>query len=129
MSVEETILAGWKMAVRNRPPLPGMIFHSDRGSQYAARAFRDQLHKHQVRQSMSRKGDCWDNAVAESFFKTLKVEMVYQTQFSSVLEARMAIFDFIEIWYNRQRIHSSIGYRTPLEMQQHLQFLFNRNVA
>ena len=130
MSTEETILAAWKMAINHRPITEqGLIFHSDRGSQYASHAFREQLHKHQVRQSMSRKGDCWDNAVAESFFKTLKVEMGYETRFESLEMARINIFEFIEIWYNRLRIHSSIGYRTPWEMQQHLQLLFNQKEA
>ncbi|MEM7375575.1 MAG: IS3 family transposase, partial [Bacteroidota bacterium] len=129
MTTEQTVLAAWKMAVKNRPPESGLIFHSDRGSQYATTAFRQHLVKHQVCQSMSRKGDCWDKAVAEFFFKTLKAEIGYQVRFPSLLLAQLTIFEFIEIWYNRQRIHSSIGYKTPVEMQQYLQNLFNNKAA
>lgn len=118
MSVEETSLPAWQMACKNRPPEEGLIFHSDRGIQYAAQAFTEALVSQNVRQSMSRKGNCWDNAVAESFFKILKAEIGQHIRFTSQKIAQITIFEFIEIWYNRQRIHSSIGYRTPLEMEQ-----------
>jgi len=120
MFVEETTLPAWKMAVKNRPPEDGLIFHSDRGIQYAAKIFRAAIATKNVRQSMSRKGNCWDNAPAESFFKILKAEIGPGIRFTAREKARITIFEFIEIWYNRQRIHSTIGYRTPLEMEQFL---------
>ena len=99
------------MAVKNRPIEGRLIFHSDRGVQYACHAFTGLLKKHPtVLQSMSGKGNCWDNAVAESFFKTLKSEMVYQQAFQSRAIAKQAVFEYVEIWYNRQRRHSSLGY-------------------
>lgn len=127
MTVEQTVLPAWKMAIKNRTPQSGLIFHSDRGVQYASHAFREVLAKEKVRQSMSRKANCWDNAVAEAFFKILKSELGYDTHFSSFQQARIALFEFIEIWYNRQRIHGSIGYRTPIQMEQLL--LSNLNNA
>lgn len=129
MTAEETTIAAWKMALKNRPVEPGLMFHSDRGVQYAAIAFRRQLGQNLVIQSMSRKANCWDNAVAESFFKILKAELAYDIFFPSEDSARIAIFEFIEIWYNRQRIHQAIGYRTPLQMEQLLTINFNRKAA
>ncbi|MEM6767871.1 MAG: IS3 family transposase [Bacteroidota bacterium] len=117
LSAEETTIQAWKMACSNRAVGEGMIFHSDRGIQYAAEAFRDLLPE-QVRQSMSRKANCWDNAVAESFFKILKSELVNHVSFSSREMAKREIFIFIEIWYNRQRTHSTLGYMTPEEFSQ-----------
>ncbi|MGC9375083.1 MAG: IS3 family transposase [Bacteroidales bacterium] len=93
----------------------GLIFHSDRGIQYAARSFRKLLKKYKGIQSMSGKGNCYDNAVAESFFKTLKAELVYQCSFKTRKEARAAIFDYIETFYNILRKHSTMGYNTPLQ--------------
>jgi len=115
MTTENTTMAAWKMAILNRPITQQLIFHSDRGVQYASHTFREQLKKHSVIQSMSRKGNCWDNAVAENYFKILKSEMVYQSKYISILQAKSEIFEFIEIWYNRQRKHSYLGYRTPDE--------------
>ena len=129
MSAQETTIAAWKMALNNRPVEPGLMFHSDRGVQYAAITFRRQLDQNLVIQSMSRKANCWDNAVAESFFKILKAELGYDTLFPSENSARIAIFEFIEIWYNRQRIHQAIGYRTPLQMEQLLTININRIAA
>ena len=113
MTTQATIMAAWKMARQNRAVRAGMIFHSDRGVQYASYAFSDDLKRHQVVQSMSGKGNCWDNAVAENFFKTLKSEMVKHVRFHSVLQARREVFEFIEIWYNRTRKHAYLGYLTP----------------
>lgn len=114
MTAQDTVLAAWRMAVLNRPILPEqLVFHSDRGVQYACKAFTDKLKYHKATQSMSRKGDCWDNAVAENFFRTLKSEMVRHTRFYSILQAKAAIFEFIEIWYNRKRKHAYLGYLTP----------------
>jgi len=100
-------------AVQLRRPKPGLIFHSDRGSQYASHAFRRQLARHGMRQSMSRKGDCWDNAVAESFFATLKKELVRNRAFDTRDNARSEVFEYIEVFYNRRRAHSLLSYATP----------------
>lgn len=97
-------------SLKNRTPLDGLIFHSDRGVQYACSDFVQLLDNFDITQSMSRKGNCWDNAVAESFFKTIKVECIYRSQYSSRHRAKMDIFSYIEIWYNRKRRHSSLGY-------------------
>jgi len=113
MTTQATVIAAWKMASRNRPVKKGTIFHSDQGVQYASYAFSDELKKHQLVQSMSRKGNCWDNAVAENFFKILKSELVKHIRFNSILQARNELFEFIEIWYNRKRKHEYLGYKTP----------------
>ena len=107
MTAQETVIPAWRMACRNRPIQKDLIFHSDRGVQYACKAFRNLLKSNLITQSMSRKGNCWDNAVAESFFKTLKVERVYQMAYSSGNEAKMDLFRYIEGWYNTRRIHSA----------------------
>jgi putative transposase len=100
-------------AARLRRPEPGLVFHSDRGSQYASHAFRRRLWRHQMRQSMSRRANCWDNAVAESFFATLKKELIRNRAFDTRSQARSEIFEYIEVFYNRQRAHSLLGYDTP----------------
>lgn len=109
------------MALRNRAINTQLIFHSDRGIQYACNEFRKQLMGLPVLQSMSRKGNCWDNAVAESFFKTMKTEMIYHQLFQTRAEAKLAVFEYIEIWYNRERRHSTLGYLTPCEVEKLLQ--------
>ncbi|KXX69424.1 hypothetical protein AVL50_19280 [Flammeovirga sp. SJP92] len=111
MKVENTVLKSWKMAKRNRKPEKGMIFHSDQGVQYIAENFQKGLTKNHVTQSMSRKGNYWDNVVAENFFKILKSEMVDHKYYYSFTQARNDIFEFIEVWYNRKRIHSVLGYK------------------
>lgn len=98
------------------PPV-GLIYHSDQGSQYTSREFRSYLEKHGVTASMSRKGNCYDNAYAESFFSILKKELVHRTTFKTRAEAEFSIFEFIEVWYNRKRLHSSLGYRAPAEFE------------
>ena len=113
MKTIDTVVPAWRMAVRNRPITASLMFHSDRGVQYASGEFRKELKSSLITQSMSRKGNCWDNAVAENFFKILKSEMVYHKQFDNHKQARLAIFEFIEVWYNRKRIHSFLGYKTP----------------
>ncbi|UXP30692.1 IS3 family transposase [Reichenbachiella agarivorans] len=115
MTTQATVLAAWKMAIKNRPITKALLFHSDRGVQYAAYAFSDHLKREGVKQSMSRKGNCWDNAVAESFFKILKSEMVSHVNYYSILQAKTQIFEFIEVWYNRKRKHAYLGYKTPDE--------------
>ncbi|GLU54705.1 transposase [Dyadobacter frigoris] len=127
MKAEDTSVAALKMAFKNYPVKKPMLFHSDRGIQYACNEFRKQLIGLPITQSMSRRGDCWDNAPAESFFKTLKTEMVYHKEFKSKQEAKLAIFEFIEVWYNRKRRHSSLGYLSPLAFEEKL--LNEKNVA
>jgi len=114
MTAQDSVLAAWKMAVLNRPFAPNqLVFHSDRGIQYASSAFTGKLQYSKVIQSMSRKGNCWDNAVAENFFKTLKSELVKHKDFKNILQAKTELFEFIEIWYNRKRKHAYLGYKTP----------------
>lgn len=113
LTTRDTVKAALRMAIINRPISQPLIFHSDQGIQYASYAFTDLLKSYGVRQSMSRKGNCWDNAVAENFFKILKSELVSHVKFHSVLQAKNELFDFIEIWYNRKRKHSYLGYLTP----------------
>ncbi|MBO6186632.1 MAG: IS3 family transposase, partial [Chryseobacterium sp.] len=99
MSTEETSLAAWKMAVKNRKVAKGLIFHSDRGVQYASNKFVKTIESYGVTRSMSRKGNCWDNAVAESFFKSLKTELIYGNKLISKEKMELEIFEYIEIWY------------------------------
>jgi len=110
----ELVLDAFRMGVGKRGRAP-IVAHSDRGSQYASELFRNELMRSDSIQSMSRKGNCWDNAVAESFFGSLKSELIYRENFSSRIKATMAIFDYIEIFYNKQRLHSALGYLTPEE--------------
>jgi transposase InsO family protein len=107
-----------RMALVQRRPAPGLVHHSDRGSQYASRDYQQLLAQHGIRGSMSRRGDCWDNAVAESFFASLKIELVYQIQWRTRAQARTAIFEYLELFYNRRRRHSSLGYLSPLEFER-----------
>lgn len=117
MNAKSTTIKAFLMAKNNRPVNSQLIFHSDRGVQYACSEFRSELEKLPITQSMSRKGNCWDNAVAESFFKTMKTEMVYHKVFKTKKCAELAIFEYIEIWYNRKRRHSTLGFLTPLEFE------------
>lgn len=104
-----TTIPAWRMTVRNQPITQVLIFHSDHGVQYACNEFKELLLSYKlVKRSMSRKGDCWDNAVAESFFKTLKVELIYQNSFKTFEEAQLSVFEYIEAWYNVNRIHITI---------------------
>lgn len=110
MKTEETSLAAWKMAIKNRKLSNDLLFHSDRGVQYACEKFSNTLDSYKVvTRSMSRKGNCWDNAVAESFFKTLKSEQIYGNKLVSKDQMRAELFEYIEIWYNRERRHSTLG--------------------
>jgi len=108
-------LRALKMALANRRPAQGLVHHSDRGCQYASLEYRQALASHGIVCSMSRRGDCWDNAVAESFWGTLKNELADEMDFVSRAEARGVIFEYIETFYNLRRRHSSIGYRSPRE--------------
>ncbi len=110
--------AAMRMAVTaRRGTVDGVIFHSDRGCQYTARAFGELCARHGVRQSMGAVGVCWDNSPAESFFATLKRELVYRQRWATKADARRAVVRWIEGWYNRHRLHSTLGYLTPLEKE------------
>jgi len=115
MTDENTTIAAFKNALNNRPIDAGLIFHSDRGVQYASIAFRKLLADAACIQSMSRKGNCWDNAVAESFFKTIKTESLNRFKFKNAGEVYSAIFDYIDGWYNTRRIHSYLDGKSPRE--------------
>lgn len=114
---QDLVVKALKMAVDRRRPGRGLLLHSDRGSQYASRYYQRLLWRYGMICSMSRKGDCWDNAVMESFFHTLKVELVYHCSFETRSQARRSIFEYIEVFYNRIRIHSAIGYNSPEEYE------------
>jgi len=106
------------MAIEHRNPAQGLLWHTDRGSQYASYSHKDLLQHHGIIQSMSRKGNCWDNAVAESFFKTLKNDLVYQTYFYTKNQAKREIFEYIEFHYNRVRSHSYLGNLSPCRFEE-----------
>ncbi len=111
-------LTALRAAVRRRRPEAGLLHHSDRGCQYTSARYRDELAALGITVSMSRKGNCWDNAVAESFFGTLKTELVHRRRWTGRIELRNAVFEYIEVFYNRRRLHSAIGYKTPSEVEQ-----------
>jgi transposase InsO family protein len=111
----DLVTAAFDMGVKRRGCKPKIV-HSDRGSQYASEAFRKLIQKG-CRQSMSRKGNCWDNAVAESFWKTIKAELIYRKTFKARKEAELAIFEYIEIFYNKTRLHSVLGYLSPEQFE------------
>jgi len=106
------------MALQHRNPSKGLIWHTDRGSQYASLEHRKLCSQYGVIQSMSRKGNCWDNAVAESFFHTLKTELVYQTTYETKAQANQSIFEYIEVHYNRKRMHSANNYLSPVDYEE-----------
>lgn len=105
------------MALANRNPRAGLLHHSDRGSQYAATSYQRLLGEHGITASMSRKGNCWDNACVESFFGTLKRELVYHRHYAGREDAKQDIFEYIEVFYNRKRRHSTLGYHSPAEFE------------
>lgn len=128
LKADETVMIAWKAAMAKRPISMSLIFHSDRGVQYACDAFTELLsHKKLVRQSMSRKGDCWDNAVAESFFKTLKAEWVNRFVYRDLKHVELSMFEYIETFYNTKRAHSTLGYLSP--QQYAAQLTNNRKAA
>jgi len=112
------VQAALHRAIQRRRPEAGLIIHSDRGVQYACNDFRKILDKHSFIQSMSRKGNCWDNAVAESFFSIIKSEMIHHEHFKGRNDTLTAVFEYIEVYYNRKRKHSTLGYRTPAQFDQ-----------
>lgn len=110
---KDLVLDALEMAYKRENPGRGLIFHSDRGSQYASREYQHRLWSYGIIGSMSRKGNCWDNAPMESFFHTLKTEHIFFEEFMTRSDARESIFEWIEVFYNRQRRHSSLGYLSP----------------
>ena len=116
--VRKLVVDAFLMATRRRQPAPGLIFHSDRGSQYCSRDFQNVLKNRGMISSMSRKGDCWDNSVAESFFGSLKVERVFDSIYKTREDARRDIVDYIEMFYNSRRRHSYLGYLSPKEFEE-----------
>lgn len=117
---EQLVERALEMALEGRQPKAGLVHHSDRGSQYTATAYRGLLECHGIRMSMSRKGEPYDNALMESFFGTLKAECVARHDFQTLAQARTCIFDYLEAFYNRQRLHSSLGYRSPMAFEHAL---------
>lgn len=111
------VASALSMALLHRQPPAKLLFHSDRGVQYASSDFRQALQAAQLVASMSRKGNCYDNATMESFWSTLKLELVYRGRFDTRAEARTQIFDFIEVFYNRQRLHSALNYHSPVDFE------------
>jgi len=123
MAMDKTIAAtlvtqAMQQAILRRNPPKGLICHSDRGVQYAGNDFKALLAQNEFVGSMSKKGDCWDNIVAESFFHTLKVELIYRIKFRTLEEAKRRIFEYVEIYYNRKRAHSTLGYLSPFEYEK-----------
>jgi transposase InsO family protein len=114
------VIAALRMALAQRRPGSSLILHSDRGSQFASAAYRQLLAQHGLIPSMSRKGNCYDNAFIESFWSSLKYEVVYHQRFATFAEARTAIFNYIETFYNRTRLHSSLAYRSPIQFESKL---------
>ncbi|GLS05034.1 hypothetical protein GCM10007860_21840 [Chitiniphilus shinanonensis] len=114
----DLVLNALTMATFRRKPATGVLFHSDRGSQYASYAFRQRLAAEGMVQSMSRKGNCWDNAPTESFFNSLKNEPVHGTRYATRETAKADVFQYIAVFYNRSRRHSTLGYRSPAQFMQ-----------
>lgn len=114
----ELVNAAFYMALFNRKMPKKVLFHTDRGSQYCSNEFQAELKKHKFIQSLSRRGNCWDNACIESFFKSLKYEFLYPSGVKSISETRELIFEYIEVFYNRRRLHSTLDYMSPVEYEQ-----------
>lgn len=129
MTTKNTVYKAWIRARNSRSITSDFIFHSDRGVQYASQHISNLfLYNRKMNQSMSRKGNCWDNAVAESFFKSLKCELVYRTKFDSFLQAELEIREYIN-WYNNKRIHQSLNYLTPLEKERNIKRNLDKRAA
>jgi len=114
----QLVLAALRMALETRQPPAGLLHHSDRGSQYASQDYRDVLTQYQIQASMSRKGNCYDNAPMESFFGTLKTELIHHRHYLTRMEAKTDIFEYIEVFYNRLRRHSALGYLCPVAFEK-----------
>jgi putative transposase len=117
---KELCLNALNMALQLRSPCVGLLHHSDRGTQYACHEYRRLLEVNGITSSMSRKGNCWDNAVVESFFRSLKTELIFHEDFLTREQARRQIFDWIEVFYNRKRLHSTLGYLAPVQYEKGL---------
>jgi transposase InsO family protein len=126
---DELTLTALRMALARRVVQPGLVHHSDRGSQYASNDYTDLLKAHQIDISMSRKGNPWDNAACESFMKTLKYEEVHRNEYRDLAEARASIHDFLEKVYNQKRLHSALGYVPPAEFEANLAAQNNKDAA
>jgi putative transposase len=126
---DELTLAALQMAIARRIVQPGLVHHSDRGSQYASNDYTDLLKEHGIEISMSRKANPWDNAACESFMKTLKYEEVHRNEYRDLAETRAAIHEFLEKVYNRKRLHSALGYRPPVEFERNLAASNNKQAA
>ena len=126
---DELTLAALRMALARRVVQPGLVHHSDRGSQYASNDYTDLLKAHKIDISMSRKGNPWDNAACESFMKTLKYEEVHRNEYRDLAEARASIHDFLEKVYNQKRLHSALGYVPPAEFEANLAAQNNKDAA
>ena len=113
----ELVIKAIMMAILHRNPEAGLILHSDRGSQYTSISVRNLLKNYQITQSMSSTGNCYDNAITESFFHSLKTELIFWKSYQSREEAKRSIFEYIEIFYNRERLHSALGYLSPVEFE------------
>lgn len=111
------VMSAWNMAVKHRQPPSGLIFHSDRGVQYASEQYRQALKAIRASASMSRRANCYDNAVMEAFWSTLKLELIYRRSFAGLAETQGTLFEYIEVFYNRQRLHSSLGFQTPVAFE------------
>ena len=118
LTANTTTIPAILQALKKCQPLPELVFHSDRGVQYACNNYRTLLNRHKIIQSMSGKGNCYDNAVAESFFHTLKTELVYHETYRTRKEAKTNLFEYIEVFYNRVRKHSALGYKSPEQFEQ-----------
>jgi transposase InsO family protein len=114
---KQLVIKALMMAIIHRKPEAGIIFHSDRGSQYTSYSVRELLKIYQMTQSMSSSGNCYDNAITESFFHTLKIELIFWNRYQNREQAKRSIFEYIEVFYNRERLHSSIGYLSPVEFE------------
>ncbi len=128
LTTKDTVTAAWNMAIKSNGITAKLIFHSDRGSQYVSYTFADIIKSYDglVIQSMSRKGNCWDNAVTESFFKSLKIEWIYKHKYNYRSQAELSIFSWIETWCNKRRIHSTLAYKTINEFEIEI---YNQNLA
>jgi putative transposase len=118
---DDLVIAALEQALVHRKPLPGLMHHSDQGCQYTSQDFQKKLVAHNIRASMSSTGNCYDNAAMESFFHTLKTEHVYFERYQTREQAKQSIFEYIEVFYNRQRRHSTLNYQTPLTFEQNYQ--------
>ena len=115
---QELTSVAFKAAVGRQSPVQGLIHHSDRGRQYASYAYQDLLRQYGITPSMSRSANCYDNAYMESFFGMLKTELIHGERYNTRLEARLSIFECVEVFYNRQRRHSALGYRSPEQYEK-----------